>query len=45
MQMCCMQMVIKCADLGHAWAPLATHLQWVRGLEEEMFCQVGTKGC
>lgn len=35
------QMMLKCADLGHTAAPLAQHLRWVKGLEEEMFLQVG----
>lgn len=33
------QMALKLSDLGHLAAPLAVHLRWVRGLEEEFFRQ------
>lgn len=32
-------MALKLSDLGHLAAPLAVHLRWVRGLEEEFFRQ------
>lgn len=32
-------MALKCADLGHTTAALATHLKWVACLEEEFFRQ------
>lgn len=32
-------LLLKCADLSHAAAPLALHLAWVRRLEEEVWCQ------
>lgn len=32
-------LLVKCADLSHVAAPSATHLAWVRRLEEEVWCQ------
>jgi len=37
--LCCLQMALKCADLGHLAAPWAVHQRWVAGLEEELFRQ------
>lgn len=36
----CVQMVIKCADIGHLAADYKTHQQWSYKLEEEFFRQV-----
>ena len=36
-----MQMMLKCADIGHLAADGATHKRWAYQLEEEMFRQVG----
>ena len=35
-----MQMVLKCADIGHLAAPAKTHKRWAFQLEEEFFRQV-----
>ena len=35
-----MQMVLKCADIGHLAADYRTHRQWSLKLEEEFFRQV-----
>ena len=35
-----MQMVLKCADIGHLAAPAETHKRWAFQLEEEFFRQV-----
>ena len=35
-----MQMVLKCADIGHLAADPKTHRQWAYKLEEEFFRQV-----
>ena len=35
-----MQMVIKCADIGHLAAAHHTHRRWSYKLEEEFFRQV-----
>ena len=37
-----MQMVLKCADIGHLAAPAKTHKRWAFQLEEEFFRQVRT---
>ncbi len=34
------QMVLKCADIGHLAADLSTHKRWAYQLEEEFFRQV-----
>ena len=34
-----MQMVMKCADLGHLASEESVHMKWVSALEEEMFRQ------
>ena len=36
----CVQMVLKCADIGHLAAPPRTHRRWAFQLEEEFFRQV-----
>jgi len=36
----CVQMVLKCADIGHLAAPPRTHRRWAFQLEEEFFQQV-----
>lgn len=36
-----LQMVLKCADIGHLAADPATHKRWSLKLEEEFFRQVG----
>lgn len=36
-----LQMVLKCADIGHLAADPATHKCWSLKLEEEFFRQVG----
>ena len=36
----CMQMVLKCADIGHLAVDLKTHKRWAYQLEEEFFRQV-----
>lgn len=33
-------MVLKCADIGHLAADVATHKRWAYQLEEEFFRQV-----
>ena len=38
----CLQMVLKCADIGHLAAPPRTHRRWAFQLEEEFFRQVPT---
>ena len=38
--MCDAQMVLKCADIGHLAADVATHKRWAYQLEEEFFRQV-----
>ena len=38
--MCLMQMLIKCADIGHLAAAPRTHKRWATQLEEEFFKQV-----
>ncbi len=38
--MCGVQMVIKCADIGHLAADHNTHKRWSYKLEEEFFRQV-----
>ncbi|KAJ9526981.1 hypothetical protein QJQ45_025308 [Haematococcus lacustris] len=35
----CLQMALKCSDLGHLAAPLPVHLAWVSQLEAEFFAQ------
>ena len=35
-----LQMVLKCADIGHLAAAPATHRRWAFQLEEEFFRQV-----
>lgn len=42
-----LQMVLKCADIGHLAADPATHKRWSLKLEEEFFRQVGCcfRGC
>ena len=35
-----MQMMLKCADIGHLAADVATHKRWAYQLEEEFFRQV-----
>lgn len=35
-----MQMVLKCADIGHLAADIHTHKRWALQLEEEFFRQV-----
>lgn len=35
-----LQMVLKCADIGHLAADLKTHQRWAYQLEEEFFRQV-----
>ena len=35
----CVQMVLKCADIGHLAASVATHKRWAYQLEEEFFRQ------
>ena len=35
----CVQVALKCADLGHLGSPREVHLKWVTLLEEEMFRQ------
>ena len=35
-----MQMVLKCADIGHLAAAPKTHKRWAYQLEEEFFRQV-----
>ena len=37
---CGMQMVLKCADIGHLAAAPRTHRRWAFQLEEEFFRQV-----
>lgn len=37
---CTVQMVLKCADIGHLAADVATHKRWSLKLEEEFFRQV-----
>ena len=39
-QVCSMQMVLKCADIGHLAAGLKIHKRWAYQLEEEFFRQV-----
>jgi hypothetical protein len=34
-----MQLILKAADLGHCGLPINQHLQWVHGLEQEMWAQ------
>ena len=41
-QLHALQMVIKCADIGHLAAYHTTHRQWSLKLEEEFFRQVGS---
>ena len=36
-----MQMLLKCADIGHLAADVITHKRWAYQLEEEFFRQVG----
>lgn len=36
----CMQMVLKCADIGHLAVDPKTHKRWAFQLEEEFFRQV-----
>ena len=40
-----LQMVIKCADIGHLAADHTTHRQWSFKLEEEFFRQVLSVDC
>ena len=40
-----LQMVIKCADIGHLAADHTTHRQWSFKLEEEFFRQVPSVDC
>ena len=35
-----MQMILKCADIGHLAAAPKTHMRWAYQLEEEFFRQV-----
>lgn len=37
---CGVQMVLKCADIGHLAAGIHTHKRWAFQLEEEFFRQV-----
>ena len=37
---CLMQMLLKCADIGHLAADRETHKKWAYMLEEEFFQQV-----
>ena len=37
---CFMQMLLKCADIGHLAAAPKTHKRWAYQLEEEFFLQV-----
>ena len=39
-QVCSLQMVVKCADIGHLAAGLNIHKRWAYQLEEEFFRQV-----
>ena len=36
-------MVLKCADIGHLAANVATHKRWAYQLEEEFFRQVSLR--
>jgi len=36
------QMLLKCADIGHLAADVSTHKRWAYQLEEEFFRQVST---
>lgn len=36
----CLQVMLKCADIGHLTSDLTTHKRWVSRLEEEFFKQV-----
>ena len=36
----CLQMVLKCADIGHLSVDPATHKRWAFQLEEEFYRQV-----
>ena len=40
-----LQMVLKCADIGHLAADLKTHQRWAYQLEEEFFQQVRLLTC
>ena len=40
-----LQMVLKCADIGHLAADLRTHKRWAYLLEEEFFRQVRPPSC
>lgn len=40
-----LQMVLKCADIGHLAADLKTHQRWAYQLEEEFFQQVHPLTC
>ena len=42
--MLAVQMVLKCADIGHLAADHASHKSWSYRLEEEFFCQVQITG-
>ena len=37
------QMLLKCADIGHLAADTETHKRWAYQLEEEFFQQVGLR--
>ena len=39
-QLVCLQMLLKCADIGHLAADQETHKRWAYQLEEEFFQQV-----
>ena len=38
-------MMLKCADIGHLAADVATHKRWAYQLEEEFFRQVSHYNC
>lgn len=33
------KLILKCADLGHAYAPIHAHVSWVDKLQSEFFIQ------
>jgi hypothetical protein len=35
----CIKLLLKCADLGHVFAPLESHIKWVDMLQSEFFIQ------
>lgn len=42
---CCMQVMLKCADIGHLAAAPEVHRRWALLLEEEFFLQVPHSLC